>query len=71
MSDMAARGRANPVRGEDSPNAILTEPAVVEIRKRLTAGESCSSIANDYGVSHYTIFDVKAGRSWRHVEEAA
>jgi hypothetical protein len=42
------------------------DPAVCDY----CTGETCTAIAKDFGVSLYTIFDLKRGRSWKHVEAA-
>jgi hypothetical protein len=67
MADMARKGRAPHTRGEAQPNAKLTTEKVILARQRLAAGETCTAIAKDFGVSLHTIFDLKRGRSWRHV----
>lgn len=55
-------------KGEQHHKAILKEPDVVSIRRRLAVGsETLKEIARDFGVSHYTVFDIKRGKSWRHV----
>jgi Pectobacterium phage endonuclease len=68
MVDMARKGRAKPPCGEASPNAKLTIDKVLIARQRLAAGETCTAIAKDFGVSFHTIFDIKRGRSWTHVQ---
>ena len=36
------------------------------IRKRLSAGDTQTSIARDYGVSQAAIFWIKSGKNWKH-----
>lgn len=40
------------------------------IRKRLQNGETCTAIAQDYGVSMYCIFDIKRNRCFRWVRSS-
>lgn len=54
-------------RGSSRSNSKLTESSVVEIRKRLTAGDMQKDIAADFGVSRSTIYNLKEGISWNHV----
>lgn len=49
-ADAKARGRLAHPRNEASGKAKLTDEQVAEIRRRRTAGESCKSIAADFGV---------------------
>ena len=54
MADMAAKGRYRviPQPGERNPQAKLTEPEVVTIRRRYAAGGiSQAALAREYGVS--------------------
>ena len=69
--DMVEKRRAFPqnhpdrmARGERSGRARLTEQQVEEIRARLTAGESRSSIARGYGVRPQTISNIALGYTW-------
>ena len=54
-------------RGSRNHQSKLTEPAVVDIRQRLAAGESHRSIARSYGVVRETISAIARGQRWRHV----
>lgn len=55
-------------RGEKHSLSVLTESGIKEIKKRLRGNESCPSIAKDFGVHGTTIFAVKKGRTWRHIQ---
>jgi len=46
-------------------NSRLTQEDIPIIRKRLAAGEFCTVVAQDYGVSKMTIWDIKHHRTWR------
>jgi hypothetical protein len=54
------------VEGEDHPNALLTEQDVVRIR-RLLKSRGPTEIGKMFGVTKHCIFDIKRGRSWKHV----
>tara|TARA_R100001530_G_scaffold2198_1_gene3654 strand:- start:186 stop:668 length:483 start_codon:yes stop_codon:yes gene_type:complete len=47
--------------------SILTEKDVRDILLRLKNNESRRSIAKMYNISYHTVWDIKAGRSWKHV----
>ena len=56
--------------GEDHPGAILTEAVVVLIKRDLMGEKykgQLTDIAAKYGTTKYSVFDIKSGRSWRHV----
>ena len=70
--DSMSKGRAHrgtPPRfvGEDHPGAKLNESQVVEIKKLLEQGLTCSAIAQRYPVSKDTIWAIKRGRLWKEV----
>ena len=54
--------------GENSPSHILTQKDVIEIRSLLKEGKlNQHEIGRMYGVSNFTICDIKRGRSWKEV----
>lgn len=69
FADMVAKGRmVTPgSKGEDHPNALLTDAKVRLIRSRAAQGLTQRSIAAELGVTRYTVGDVLRGRRWRHV----
>lgn len=56
-------------KGDDCPASKLTTEQVARIKRRIAEGESLTGIAADYPVSRSAIQEIKAGRSWGHVEE--
>lgn len=54
-------------RGETHPMSELTEAQVIDIRKRLEAGERHVDIAPDYGVHRSLISHIAHGRIWDHL----
>lgn len=54
-------------RGERARAAKLTEVQVREIRARLVAGESQTSVARRYGVTQGAVSQLHRGRTWAHV----
>lgn len=65
-ADRDAKGRQ--AKGASHGRAKLAEADVVEIRRRLTAGESQSSIAKVFGVSQATVGKIKTGKHWSHLK---
>lgn len=60
------------VRGENSPNAKLTEADVREIRRTYKKGDlqyGQSALGKKYGVSHISIACIVKGRTWKHLIE--
>jgi hypothetical protein len=57
-------------RGETSPNAVLTEAAVLELRHRFAAGETGVDLAAEYGVTDTTAWNAIHGVTWAHVPDA-
>lgn len=53
--------------GEKAPLAKLTEKDVIQIKLAFERGESNSNIAKRYKVHQYTIWRIKTGKAWRHV----
>lgn len=66
MDDMMSKGRS--CRGEKMWSAKLTEKDV-EIIKVLLANKKIKrkTIAYLFGVSVYTIYEINAGKKWKHV----
>lgn len=70
MRDAAEKGRMKPPPhglGEDAPNAKLTERDVLQIRKRVAAGEFQKRIAKEYGVNPSNVSAIKRRLTWRHL----
>ena len=74
MADMVSKGRAaqrdnsNYPRGENHPNAKLTDSAVLEIRARYAAGEMGTyRLASLYHVAQMTIHGIVTRKHWRHI----
>jgi hypothetical protein len=71
MADMHAKGRANTVKGERKPGAKLNDRVVSEIKAALASGTHPNSLAAKYGVTPPVIYNIRAGRNWKHIKEAA
>ncbi len=54
-------------RGSRGGTAKLTEPIVATIRRRLEAGEPCTALAREFGVSASTVEHIKHRTVWQHV----
>jgi hypothetical protein len=48
--------------------ALLTERKVLDIKRRLAAGEKAGAICTDYKVHVTTINAIKYGKTWNHVQ---
>lgn len=55
-------------KGDGSIASKLTSDDVREIKQRIRNGERVSDIANEYPVSKSALFEIKAGRSWGHIQ---
>lgn len=55
--------------GENSPNAKLNKDDVIEIKKRLDLGVTCSRLSRDFNVSRTTIQAIKTGQNWSHLKK--
>lgn len=53
--------------GNYSATAFLKETDVLEIISLLNEGKSQCDIAKIYNISNCTVFNIKAGRSWKHL----
>lgn len=70
--DMAERGRSTAgrdgLKGSTNGQAVLTEAAIVEIRRLLALGDfSKAEIGREFGVDRRTIHRIAVGDSWTHV----
>jgi hypothetical protein len=45
----------------------LTADSVQDIRRRVKAGEAVELVADDFGVSAATVYQILRGETWRHV----
>jgi len=70
VADMIAKGRrrGGAPTGERNGSAKLTEAMVRDIRE---ASGTQQAIAERYGVSQFTVSEIKRGKTWRHVRPAA
>lgn len=66
-SDRAQKGRNRDQRGEKNSTSRLTAQQVIEIRRRIAAGEIQRNLATEYGVHYCTISDIKVRKIWKHV----
>lgn len=64
VNDRVIRGRTR--CGETHAFAKLKDWQVREIRK-LAGAESMTKIAKRFGVSHSTVSEIIAGKSWKHL----
>ena len=67
MRDMASKGRAARPSGERHPSSKLTRADVVDIRRRLEAGETHAAVAKAFNVSTSHIARIGSREQWKHV----
>lgn len=67
--DRELKGRGNQPFGVRQGCSILTDEAVLEIRRRCTAGEKRKSLAKEFDVALTTIRAAVVGITWRHLNE--
>ena len=63
--DMVSKGRQ--LKGEQFPQAKLTDDGVREVRRLRMAGLSQQAIADRFGVSQVVISLILRGKTWKHV----
>ena len=61
------RGGGHHRAGEKNHHAKLTEDQVLEIRKRVAAGESNLAVAQAFGVSDALVCKIKKRKIWTHI----
>ena len=59
----------NPKRGEDLPQAKLTEADVRGIRLAVSEGASPSEVARWYHISRVHVWRIKSRKAWKHVAD--
>ena len=67
IKDMYSKGRGLNLAGSKHGMSKINETDVINIKKRLSDGDTCVAISKDYGVSEGTIRNIKKGRNWTHV----
>lgn len=68
-ADMVGKGRSISQRGANNHACKLTEIDAAAIIERIMNGEGNTSIAKDYGVTHYAISEIRRGRAWSAVAD--
>lgn len=68
VRDMIKKERNRTPRGEDAFQSKLTNVQVLEIKKMIKSGSRFDDIAHEFGISLPTIYDIKDGRTWNHLE---
>lgn len=54
-------------RGTGNPGVKLGDADVLEICKRLLAGEHAADLASAFGVTQETVYQIRSGRTWTHL----
>lgn len=53
--------------GTDHPMAKLTEADVRQLRQRVARGEAPLAIAEEFGITRWTVNEIARRRTWQHV----
>lgn len=53
--------------GSKAGSAILNEEKVLEIRRSLSEGKNAKDIADEFGVTYWSICDIRQRRTWKHI----
>ncbi|WP_294742041.1 hypothetical protein [uncultured Exiguobacterium sp.] len=53
--------------GEKNANAKITAEIALDIKQRLAKKETAVSIAASHGISKYLVYDIKRGKTWKHI----
>lgn len=67
MADMRRKGRDRHPAGSSAPNVKLSERDVLEIARRLRAGETHAAIGAIYRVTKEAISAIRRGVNWRSI----
>lgn len=67
MAARLAAGFAGNRRGSAHGRSKLTEPIVLEMRRRHAAGESAAALGREFGVSNVSAISAISGRTWKTV----
>lgn len=67
-SDEAKRRMSSQRKGSGNANAILNEAQVIQIKILLSRNSPVVSIAKQFGVSYFVVWDIAVGKRWQHVE---
>ena len=67
VKDMNTKGRAISLRGEQNPNAKLTENDVREIRRLRGSGMEHDAIGKMFNVSSQLSCSISVRKSWKHL----
>lgn len=65
--DQTRLGEARYPRGEQHRSAMLTEAAVIEMRRRRALGEDCRTLARDFNMSYDTAYAAVTRKTWKCV----
>lgn len=53
--------------GENHYNSKLTKQNVIDIKRELSLGRTCESLATEFNVTRKNISAIKNGKSWKHI----
>jgi hypothetical protein len=65
IADAVSQGRH--CHGESHGNSVITDASALRIKELLAKGRRASDIACLVGTTVHVVYDIKRGRTWRHV----
>ena len=65
QNDKIAKDRTP--KGQDAGPAKLDEVTVIEMKRLFRSGMRRADVARHFSVSYYTLCDILAGRTWKHI----
>jgi hypothetical protein len=68
VQDMLSKNRGNRKKGSKHHRTILNEEQIAQIKRRILNGERIHHLKDEYGVNRTMLYQMKAGKSWNHVE---
>lgn len=68
VTNDSAKSQVKTRKSHRKVRASLNEKKVLEIKRRLAAGDKAGAIAKDYRVHVTTVNAIKYGKTWNHVQ---
>lgn len=67
MREMVERNRNHNMRGENNPNAKITEKQVIEIREKYKKGMRQIEICKEYDLQDGNVSDIVNRKKWKYI----
>lgn len=67
VDDCVRKGRRTILRGEDHYQQKMNKAQVLEIRRRVAAGEVQRRLAKEFGIHQVTVSEIVRRKIWKHI----